>query len=181
MRRLHTVLQMRPYLPTLCALLSLLIIVALVIPALLLKLLLVIFSCLLYPLLSSCFPIIVEHLYMRPCVGRLHVRIMDLGRRGKPDKIFHSRFLDLLVEVLTKVSSKARTVAAPARRYVHLLSQFQNNFSYLVVDDVEVVHPQAAGTHKQLGSNSHPTVSISGGQVAEDREDAQDVPEVSTF
>ena len=114
MRRLHTVLQVRSYLPTSCALLSLLIIVALVIPALLLKLLLVIFSCLLYPLLSSCFPIIVEHLYMWPCVGRLHVRIMDLGRRGKPDKIFHSRFLDLLVEVLTEVSSKARTVAAPA-------------------------------------------------------------------
>ena len=137
MRRLHTALQARPYLATPCALLSLLSIVALVIPALLLKLLLVIISCLLYPLLSACFPIIVEHLYMWPCVGRLHVWIMGLGRRGKPDKIFHSRFLDLLVEVLTEVSSKARTVAAPARRYVHLLSQFQNNYSYLVVDDVD--------------------------------------------
>jgi glyoxylase-like metal-dependent hydrolase (beta-lactamase superfamily II) len=181
MRRLHTALQARPYLATPCALLSLLIIVALVIPALLLKLLLVIFSCLLYPLLSACFPIIVEHLYMWPCVGRLHVWIMGLGRRGKPDKIFHSRFLDLRVEVLTEVPGKARTVAAPARRYVHLLPQFQNNYSYLVVDAVEVVHPQAAGTHKQRGSNSQPTASISGGQVAEDREDAQAVPEVSTF
>ena len=182
MRRLHTALQARPYLATPCALLSLLIIVALVIPALLLKLLLVIFSCLLYPLLSACFPIIVEHLYMWPCVGRLHVWIMGLGRRGKPDKIFHSRFLDLRVEVLTEVPpGNARPLAASARRYVHLLPQFQNNYSYLVVDAVEVVHPQAAGTHKQLGSNTQPTASISGGQAAEDREDAQAVPEVSTF
>jgi len=95
---------------------------------------------------------IVEHLYMWPCVGSIHVWLLSRGRRGRPDKIFHSRFLDLRIEVCTEppTGSPARRVV----RFVHLIPQFLDNYSYLVVDAVEVELPQnpgeAAPTHKTL-------------------------------
>ena len=107
---------------------------------------------LLKPLLGFFFPIIVEHLYMWPCVGAIHVWLLGYGRRGKPDKTFHSRFLDLRVSVCTEAPTGC-SVAAPqrAQRFVHLLPQFSDNYAYLVVDAVEVALPgsQGAGRHER--------------------------------
>ena len=92
------------------------------------------------------FPIIVEHLYMWPCVGAIHVWLLGYGRRGKADKTFHSRFLDLRVSVCTEAPTGCDgTTPQRAQRFVHILPQFSDNYAYLVVDAVEVALPGGAG------------------------------------
>jgi hypothetical protein len=83
---------------------------------------------------------LLQHLYMWPCIGSIHLWLLSRSRRGKPDKIFHSRFLDLRVEVFTDAPKVDGALAAPARRFVHMLPQFDDNYAYLVVDSLEVVH-----------------------------------------
>ena len=108
-------------------------------------------------LLDFFFPIIVEHLYMWPCVGALHVWFLGYGRRGDPEKMFHSRFLDLRVEVCTEAASGASETAPPrrARRFVHLLPQFSDNYAYLVVDAVGIP-PRDAGSGQDAGADAEP-------------------------
>ena len=137
----------RPWLAAPLALLMLLVMVVLGLVVVLLQLVVFLFSLLLKPLLTFFFPIVVEHLYMWPCVGAAHVWLLSYGRRGRPDKLFHSRFLDLRVQVCTEaplVAVEASSSAPPrqrAQRFVHLIPQFQDNYAYLVVDAVEILLP----------------------------------------
>jgi hypothetical protein len=142
--RLRLWVQARPVLATPLALLSLPFIVVIGLSVLSLNLLIMILGAILQPLLIMCFPIIVEYLYMWPCVGRVHVWLLGTGRKGKSERIFHSRFLDLRVEVLTAAPPPEIQVplAGPARRFVHLIPQFRDNYCYLIVDAVEVVLPR---------------------------------------
>lgn len=108
-------------------------------------------------LLFFFFPIIVEHLYMWPCVGAIHLWLLGRGRRGDPEKMFHSRFLDLRVEVCTEAVSGAseKGQMQRARRFVHMLPQFTDNYAYLIVDAVEIP-PQDTGSGDDAGARAEP-------------------------
>lgn len=104
-------------------------------------------------LLFFFFPIIVEHLYMWPCVGAIHLWFLGCGRRGDPEKMFHSRFLDLRVEVCTEAVPVFQMQRA--RRFVHMLPQFTDNYAYLIVDAVEIP-PQDTGSGDDAGVRAEP-------------------------
>ena len=144
--QMRSSLQARPMLALPLALLSLPVIVALALGTLLLQGGAVVVSQFLKLSMSFCCPMIVEHLYMWRWVGAIHVWLIGRGR-SDPDTIFHSRFLDLRVEVHTEPADFAAEpgskegARAPASRFVHILPQFQDNYAYLIVDAVDVVLP----------------------------------------
>lgn len=110
-------------------------------------------------LLFFFFPIIVEHLYMWPCVGAIHIWLLGRGRRGDPEKMFHSRFLDLRVEVCTEAASgvSEKGHMQCARRFVHMLPQFTDNYAYLIVDAVEIP-PQDTESGDDAGARAEPQI-----------------------